>query len=1298
MRILKSIRNPQRDEHLLAVDPELRPDLVSDWRRRLNFFTGRSLSHRALEAEQTIREAHLALRGQVVSSGVIEGLEVGLERGEGGTFLHLNPGTGLTPDGNDVTVPQPLRVPIHAPQVYIPPETGLGSGDTQRSLAALIASADAEPLPRACILLLTPVTIPLSAATDSTDPCALDEQDEAFADWQWIDGLALTLYIWPLHALPLPPFDANQWQNQLAHAIFAAEALLAPEERMPWEHLGVPVGLVGFDANWNALFVDCYAVVRAGGKPRRRTPLLPEHGNPFLWQARMQHFSAYMAELSLEQMPIEQIAARVRFMPPAGILPAGALEPRLLADDGTTRAQNHFFPPGYVVETLPVVLEQLDVVLEASASLDPFDLRVPDRVRVAVPVPQVWYEPDLLRVEVVDDEFQTTLAAFELRRNRWLGRRVQVHQITSALVKAITGEALVYPDPDPDAVGEETILTGDDLLDANDPALAEPEAAYGTTLADGGPVVTVRQELRDWLAEQALLREPEMAQFDQMGLSNFIVFLQERVKQADDRIDLGFVQAQTNMYRLRQLLMGNVGATRLATSTALPEIARSDSAIIANEEIRRYLGSVVQPDVLKRAQGTPIIGDAPTPGDLGGRGLVAGATIRSTTTPGMPPAGFSGATPRNLFLSGEVSRLTASLAGRSIPDATVAAELAAGWRDLSGGRGELALDSVRGQATTASGGKLFATPSLVPPQEAIIGQAQLVGKGYDFRTMTVAERLRAPEANEAKEATIAAKFDVASGFHKLLEMGLNLDEISVPGVAVYQDGRPVFEEVGDGRTRLRRESRTLRDLAANNFLDLLRDPDPADADEAEFFSLAVQQTEHTIAVLRLVEGRMRAYRAVITRCEQTLKTITDLAAQADRRLKLIGDELAEARHDVAVATALLAEETARIAAINDRRNQIIAEHVTFLAYYRPRLSDHRKDVPVRFVDNGLVAAPIPACLARRAYIAPELREMVALLRETPLKWLNDLRPLLQRLDRVETMVETILTARNRAQLFQPAQYAIQPAFQSQNLLASGISRVYTAQQQIVVEQRSATARLDLNQATIGKSWQHTRVTAEEHVTLNDLLNARHSRSDIVDQATTALNQIMHVAACLYNGFAAVLPALRLTWAERLSQYDEPVNLRNLASLPRWGEIDRLERRELQTMADWLFLRVDDRVPEATSFINDLVRVCILLASHAPVNELVAASIEEATTASEGSRVRLKIDPAKVHVGMIALLYQGNTVVAQALVDDLAGSVASVQVIKTMQPTVQLEVNGRVQLAEPSTLALSQATSQMLRNL
>jgi hypothetical protein len=179
--------------------------------------------------------------------------------------------------------------------------------------------------------------------------------------------------------------------------------------------------------------------------------------------------------------------------------------------------------------------------------------------------------------------------------------------------------------------------------------------------------------------------------------------------------------------------------------------------------------------------------------------------------------------------------------------------------------------------------------------------------------------------------------------------------------------------------------------------------------------------------------------------------------------------------------------------------------------------------------------------------------------------------------------------------------------------------------------------------------------------------------------------ISRVAACLYGRFGKVAPQVRLAWAEQLSQYDDPVNLRNLASLPRWDAIEYLDRRELQGLADWLFERVDATEPQAVALMSDLVRLCILLASHAPVNDIVAGHVHQAVVVQPGARVELAADVTKVRVGMQVLLYAesagGPEVVARGVVEDLGDGKAAARVVQAARPTVNLSVNARVQFLE-----------------
>src|SRR6188472_611449 len=115
MRILSAIDAPLADEHVIGTDPPLRPDLPGVWLRRINPFTGRALSDRALTAEQDARAGVQRLRGQSVTAGIIAGLDLLAEADAAGAapdaaHVQLLPGSALTRQGEDVVVSAPRRL------------------------------------------------------------------------------------------------------------------------------------------------------------------------------------------------------------------------------------------------------------------------------------------------------------------------------------------------------------------------------------------------------------------------------------------------------------------------------------------------------------------------------------------------------------------------------------------------------------------------------------------------------------------------------------------------------------------------------------------------------------------------------------------------------------------------------------------------------------------------------------------------------------------------------------------------------------------------------------------------------------------------------------------------------------------------------------------------------------------------------------------------------------------------------------------------------------------------------------
>ncbi|HWK88462.1 MAG TPA: PA14 domain-containing protein, partial [Longimicrobium sp.] len=305
--------------------------------------------------------------------------------------------------------------------------------------------------PRVAVLVLRPVTAELTGRFNTADPCEQDPNDDAFADWQLADGVQVLLYAFPwLDRVPRDP-EAT-FRNRLAYEVFSAEAALGPGEHLPWEAVGVPLGLVGFRADGTPEWVDGFAVVRDGGRPHRRTALLHGAGDPLLWQARLKQFAEQVAEVDWSQPEAVETFRSFAFMPPAGLLPRAAVD--------TEQWRVHAFPADYRVEAVPVPMEQLDAAIEASAALSPFAFDTPDRVRLLVPVPQELYEPRLLQEDVPDPQFEQEIREITVKRTEVLLRREDVRRKAEAVVEAATGIRPFFPPPqqDPERLDTDEIL------------------------------------------------------------------------------------------------------------------------------------------------------------------------------------------------------------------------------------------------------------------------------------------------------------------------------------------------------------------------------------------------------------------------------------------------------------------------------------------------------------------------------------------------------------------------------------------------------------------------------------------------------------------------------------------------------------------------------------------------------------------------------------------------------------------------------------------------------------------------
>ena len=348
------ITDPVTGESLVGTEPQLDQQVdPSYWRQRLNLYTGRALTVSALDSEQDYRGGLLATMGQAVSAGTVTGLALSMNTSGPDPVFSITPGYGITASGQDVVLNTTLKTALSSLTVIDP-----ASGNDLYTFHQSVGNP--KNATYAGILLLQPAIAQVSGQLldSGSQPaivsgnlgasCSQDPAEYAYEDWQIADAVRLVYLPWPtgVPALPLPlSTPAATWRNRLAYAIFDAEALLGPDDQLPWAMLGVPVALIAFDPGiawkastaftagefitdsnynlqmvktagtsaaaaptawnqawggtttdggitwvntglgWKPLFVDCSAVVRAGGLPRNRY-VLPAQPPPLsLWQS-----------------------------------------------------------------------------------------------------------------------------------------------------------------------------------------------------------------------------------------------------------------------------------------------------------------------------------------------------------------------------------------------------------------------------------------------------------------------------------------------------------------------------------------------------------------------------------------------------------------------------------------------------------------------------------------------------------------------------------------------------------------------------------------------------------------------------------------------------------------------------------------------------------------------------------------------------------------------------------------------------------------------------------------------------
>ncbi len=1482
MDVTRKIRRPLADEHVIGIDPPMRPELPEAWRRRLNPFAGRALSDKALTAEQESRSGLQRLQGLARAPGIVEGLEILVDgasfgRGPDEAFFQLASGHGIARSGEDVSVgggrrlafgdlPVILRAdhadalagegePVPETRSLADPEgDSVLSGMAARlrpvlprrlgaTLGEIVANEESAGLPHVGVIVAQPVTATILGR--QRDECTPDPRDDPYVDLQRIDGCRLALYLWPSEAVAIAggpdyslPASGSALRNRLAYRVFDNEKLLLDEEMHPWEEWGVPLALAAFDEEWRLDFVDRFSVARIGGTPRPRTPLVPNAGEPRLWQARIDQFVAHLSELASLDEPTLR-AAFVR-MPPVGLLPPDLFDPML--------RRQKFFPGNFGVSAVPVARSNLELAIREAAPLASFNRNVPDRVEILVPVPDSAYDPRLLEREVEDPRFAEAIAGFIQDRALWLARREAARRRYDRLLESVSGQVTGWPGGDlpieencpaprtqvPVEIGrtrrfaEQTAARSHLMMEAKaslpvaksdslwfwirihsasgltglslrlgrgsfaisgrgtfpnieagvywgDPAVLEiggdpnnlearrvgdlPEpsiwhrievpadrawdssgsalddfhinvvefaqrggdvewGSFGKTDANGNvytyigddapPGATLRIDNKpepagwpwqvvpgrealdvpdfDTVSEAGRRRvtaiggfrerwtQPflaqEMARIDENGIAAFLSDVEGRLKATNDVVDLGFVRARSDIYRVRQIMLGADAASRLVTSPSLADLAsRDEGARATSKGIGDFLRDINKPPA-QAAGATTGTGGASGTGSSGSGGQEA--AVR-------PKIQLMHMAPINVMLAAPVVRPVDVVERRIATTMSIAAAQPAPMHMMAAST-PLTMMPLQIASFQAAAPKPRAA-TLPIAALALDGsryrgadiRRQIPYAGMVERTVTVAERLNPAPAEQAFKYALATKDAILVTLGRLAggsgPAGIALGDLPVPGYKAKDINVAAAPTLGQ----------LLEDRGRNISNRLYTDAEeaPAEKHESSYFTATVEAIDNSVALMRLVEARVTLFEELVQSLQDLRDDIQASARRAVAYLRSVDVEVEEARHDIGTAARLRAEEADRVASTNARREAVLAGQVEALAWRRVREAGHRTPVATLEIASGLAVEPVAACRQEHEEIPDEIEDYVELLRDAPVKWFPRIAAEIGRIQKLEAARAAIEKMRERAAI--PLRVAAPRTAGTSPKFLRGVHQALAAQRRVTEERRLAVARLNLA-ALHSLSLLQAQVQIRETASLADLIGGRHRQPSLTKMAADEMEAIGQVAGCLHAAFAEVVPAVRLGWAEILSEFDRPAPLESLAGLPDWAEVPMELRRTLDGLVDWLFARIDGNVPEAWSAVNELVRIAMLMASHAPVDRIVPARLVAPAPAKIGTRLQLAVEGSRIRKGMIALIRdRDNRLVSRAVVEDLIDGHASAILTHNFGPVASLTADMRIEL-------------------
>ncbi len=783
------------------------------------------------------------------------------------------------------------------------------------------------------------------------------------------------------------------------------------------------------------------------------------------------------------------------------------------------------------------------------------------------------------------------------------------------------------------------------------------------TQAQGNPGLQELQQVEIPASTATPARAPNQRALDQ-GLARLVETLDRKSRTSNDLVEFGFLRSRVDLYRLRTRLLGADDADRLLTSPGIADLVkRSESSYATDQQLTDYLN--------KAATTT-----APKP----------------ASTPSTVPRASS-----TLMAKASGPTVAYTAVGINAPRATSGVSTSIGIIGTVGTIGTIGTISTKGISASSTNAGLLATNarldssvdfggvgSVVPVKDVTPPSVEVVAAASNFNlsqnSVTIGERLKTPVVVDTWSAAAAGKTSsVDNTVAQLSELRLPVGTLPVFGYAATTT---------PGQTKA---VSTVADLkaAGTNLINI----DHLDTDikfEADYFRKGIDAIDNSIRFLRGVEGLVESYRRLRDLAQAALARLQALQQRTLSEIARLDRELAEIRHDLGVARSLLAEERQRIAALIDYRKGVLAQ-VPYVVFRRPRLANHLDDLPVRSVETGLYVSPVPACRRDTHAIPPDLQRMVDALRDLPARHFNRFSELLLSIDNRDELASLLRTATDRARVRTTSLAQASAAIdRSQTGVAGAVQALQFSFLNFGLQHASSVVQQAPQSSSLASlAWSELSRQAFNFVAVSDLFHSSRTLG-----ASGELDDIARVSACLHRSLGNVPPAVRLTWALQLSSFDVAPSLRQLSVLPQFGDhslgLDFSDWHGMQDMVDWLFSRIDSSSNQAVRLINDLVRVIILLASHAPVRDLIPARLALPIRPVIGTLVQLNVDAlAAVRVGMQVSMGQG---VAQAVVQDVSPGKVVARVTQAAPTAPTLDVDAAVHLVTSTMASVTSAFS------